>query len=152
MFITRDAYKSPVSALFLRNGEAGWSATELVLQQTWFLVQLQEFDAVDESEFSCCRTVLLFDFQSVEQFILSNQEGKVRLKSVHIVTPGHVNGSDSWKMDQLRAVWQGIEPIDEFEVPMDIFETVTGEKYTASFTGLSTKELASDTLKFEFSH
>lgn len=152
MFITRDAYKSPVSALFLGSGEAGWLAAELALQQVWFLVHLEEFDSVDDPAFSSSRTVLLFDFRSVERFILSNQDGRVRLKSAHIVTPGHVNGSDSWKMDQLRAVWQGRELVDDYEVSMDIFETVSGEKYPASFSGLSIEELAGETLKFEFSH
>lgn len=152
MFITRDAYQSPVAALFLGNGEAGWSATELALQQTWFLVHLEESDPVNDPDFYCNRTVLLFDFQSVEQFILLGQDSNVRLKSVHIVTPGHVNGSDSWKMDQLRAVWQGREPVDEYEIPMDIFETVCGKKYPASFSVLSNDELAAETLKFEFSH
>jgi hypothetical protein len=150
MFITRDVYKSPVAAFFLGSGDAGWSVTELALQQTWFLVQLEEFDTEDDSEFSCNRTLLLFDFPSVEQFILSGQDSNVRLKSVHIVTPGHINGSDSWQMNQLRAVWQGKEPVDEYQIPMNIFETVCGKKYPASFSNLSIEELATDTLKFEF--
>jgi len=68
------------------------------------------------------------------------------------VTPGHVNGSDSWQMDQLRAVWQGREMVDEHEMPMDIFETMSGKKYPASFCNLSVDELAGDTLKFQFSN
>lgn len=154
MFITRDTYKSSVAALFLGKGEAGWSATELALQQTWFLIHLEASDSEDDQELYCNRTVLLFDFQSVEHFITSSQDGNVRLKSVHIVTPGHVNGSDDWKMDQLRAVWQGREPVHESKnsIPIDIFETVSGEKYSASFSVLSVEELATDTLKFEFSH
>ena len=152
MFITRVAYKSPVSAFFTGRGEVAWSATELALQQIWFLVQLEEFEAAGGSGFSTSRTVLLFDFQNVEQFIQSDQGDKARLKSVHIVTPGHVNGSDNWQMDQIKAVWQGREPVDDYEIPMDIFETVSGKKYSASFSGLSIDELAGETLKFQFLH
>lgn len=152
MFITRDAFKSPAAALLLGKGEFGWSVTELALQQTWFLVQLEEFDAVGDSDLTHDRTLLLFDFQSVEQFILSGGENNLRLRSVHIVTPGHVNGSNSWQMDQLRAVWQGREPVDGYEIPMNIYETVCGKKYPASFSDLPSKELLTDTLKFEFSH
>lgn len=152
MFITRDAYKSPVSALFSGSGEFVWSVTELATQQIWFLAHLEELQSENDSGFLSSRTLLLFDFQSVEHFIHSNQDGRVRLKSIHIVTPGHVNGSDNWQMDRLRAVWQGREPFRGHDVPMNIFETVTGKKYPASFCSLSIEELAGDTLKFQFSH
>jgi hypothetical protein len=152
MFITKSAYKSPVSAFFTGRGEVAWSATELALQQIWFLVQLEEIEAAGGSGFSISRTVLLFDFQNVEQFIQSDPGDRARLKSVHIVTPGHVNGSDNWQMDQIKAVWQGREPVDDYEIPMDIFETVSGKKYSASFSDLSIEELAGETLKFQFSH
>ncbi len=152
MFITREAYKSPMAALFLCKGEDGWSAIELALQQTWFLVHLEPSDASTGTEVHCGRTLLLFDFPNIERFILSSPDSTARLLTVHIVTPGHVNGSDSWKMDQLRAVWQGREPVNGSEIPMDIFETVCGKRYPASFSALSIEELAADKLKFEFSH
>ena len=152
MFITREAYKSPVSDFLSGIGDLGWSATEVALQQVWFLVHLEEIEAEDDAGYTCVRTMLLFDFHSVEHFLQAGQGSGLRLKSVHIVTPGHVNGSDSWQMDQLRAVWQGREMVDEHEIPMDIFETVSGKKYPASFCSLSVEELAGDTLKFQFPH
>ena len=152
MFITREAYKSHFSALFLQNGEAAWSATEIALQQTWFLIQFQEIGVSCNSEFALSRTVLLFDFQSVEQLILSVNDSNVRLKSVHIVTPAHVNGTNDWKMDQLRAVWNGIVSVDERETSTNIFETVSGKKYPSLFSSRSLGEFAGETLKFEFSH
>lgn len=152
MFITRVAYKSPVSALFIGRGDVAWSATELALQQIWFLVQLEDFEVPGGSGFTSSRTVLLFDFQNVEKFIQTAPGDKARLKSVHIVTPGHLNGSDNWQMEQLRAVWQGREPVDDYEIPMDIFETVSGKKYSASFGGLPVEEFAGETLKFQFLH
>lgn len=152
MFITREAYKSPASAFFSGIGDLVWSATELALQQVWFLVHLEEVDAADGVGYASSRTMLLFDFQIVEHFLQTGHGNGIRLKSVHIVTPGHVNGSDSWQMDQLCAVWQGREMVDEHEIPMDIFETVSGKKYPASFCSLSVEELAGDTLKFQFTH
>lgn len=152
MFITREAYKSPVSAFLSSIGDIGWSATEVALQQVWFLVHLEEIEAEDDVGYTSVRTMLLFDFQSVERFLQTGQGSGLRLKAVHIVTPSHVNGSDSWQMDQLRAVWQGREMVDEHEIPMDIFETVSGKKYPASFCCLSVEDLAGDILKFQFSH
>lgn len=152
MFITRDAYKSQTTAFLLGEGEAGWTVAELALKQTWFLVEFQDFDEVDDSGFACIQTLLLFDFKSVEHFILTNRENKRRLKSVHIVTPGHVNGSDGWKMDQLRAVWQRREAVNAYAMQIDIFETTCGKKYPASFSGLPVDKLLTDTLKFDLSH
>lgn len=151
MFLTFDSYKSPVSALLMGSDAAAWSATELAHQRAWFLVELEELGPVEDLSLSGQRTVLLFEFQHIEQFIRLGPNSKVRLKSVHMATPGHVNGSGNWKMDQLRAVWQGREPREDFEIPVDVFETADGKKYLASFSELPIEELAADTLKFEFS-
>ncbi len=152
MFITRDAYKSRTAAFLLGEGEAGWSVTELALKQTWFLVELEDFDEVNDPAFPCIQTLLLFDFKSVEHFILTNTKRSRRLKCVHIVTPGHVNGSDGWKMDQLRAVWQGRDAVNDCASRMDIFETMCGKKYPASCSSLPVEDLLSDTLKFDLTH
>lgn len=152
MFITREVYKSPASAIFAGSETLVWSAAELGVQQSWFLAQLEESDAQKGDGHASIRTIFLFDFTSVEHFLHSNQDDRIRLKSVHIVTPGHVNGSNGWQMDQLRAVWQGREVIDEHEVPTNIFETVSGRKYPATYCGATVEELAGDTLKFQLPH
>lgn len=152
MFITREAYKSPVSALFLNRGELVWSVAELALQQIWFIANLEEVDSEGDNGNASLRTMLVFDFESVAHFLNAEQDGKVRLKSVHIVTPGHINGSDHWQMDQLRAVWQGREFVDEYEIPTDVFETVSGKKYTSTFCSHSAEELNAEILKFRFPH
>ena len=36
-----------------------------------------------------------------QQLINMGPESGIHLKSVHILTPGHVNGTDTWKMDQV---------------------------------------------------
>lgn len=151
MFITREDYKSPASTIFPDSRGHVWSAAELALQQSWFLAQLEEYEE-DADESGSVRTVLLFDFRSVELFLHSAQDNRVRLKSLHIVTPGHINGSNSWQMDQLRAVWQGREIVDNLEIPTNIFETVSGKRFPATFCGVSVEELAGDTLKFQFTH
>lgn len=149
MFITSDAFRSPMSALFCEPSNTGWMAAELALQQIWFLVNFEQFENTKEDEFSCERTMLFTDFRSVEQLINMGPESGIRLKSVHILTPGHVNGTDTWKMDRIGAVWLGREPHSEY-VPMDVFETTSGKKYSASFVGLTADELQIESLKFNF--
>ncbi|HCY15445.1 MAG: hypothetical protein A2Z93_01555 [Curvibacter sp. GWA2_64_110] len=150
MFITSDSFRSPVSAFFCEPGNTGWIAAELGLQQSWFLAYFEQAETAEgDDEFSCERTMLFTDFRSVEQLIDAGPERGIRLKSVHILTPGHVNGTDTWKMDQIRSVWLGREPHSEY-IPMNVFETISGEKYSASFIGLTADELQIESLKFNF--
>ncbi|MFM2253051.1 MAG: hypothetical protein RJB68_1388, partial [Pseudomonadota bacterium] len=98
MFLTRALFRSPVSSLFCEPDETVWTATELALQQTWFLAYFEQFETPGDEEFACGRTMLFADFSGVEQLISVGPKGGIHLKSVHIVTPGHVNGTDTWKM------------------------------------------------------
>ncbi len=152
MFITREAYKSPVSALFSNRGELVWSVAEIALQQIWFLAHLEEVDPRDRNGNASLRTMMLFDFENVEHLLNAEQDATVRLKSVHIVTPGHINGSDHWEMEKLQAVWQGHELIEEQEFPTDIFETVSGKKYSFTLSSHSVAELDGNTLKYRLPH
>lgn len=152
MFITRGEFKSLVSNFLLEEGETEWSAVELPQQQTWFLVHFGKIDADRDSELIWSNTILVFDFLSVEHFIQSSQDSSIRLISAHIVTPAHVNGSGTWKIDQLRAVWRGEVLVEERQTPTNILETVSGEKYCDSSTGWYKKDMAAEALKFEFAH
>jgi len=58
MFITREAYKSPVSVFLSGIGDLGWSATEVALQQVWFLVHLEEIETDDDVGYTSVRTIV----------------------------------------------------------------------------------------------
>lgn len=149
MFITSDTFRSPMSAFFCEKGHTGWVAAELALQQNWFLAYFEQAEIDGNGESSCERTMLFTDFQAVEQLIGTGPENGISLKSVHILTPGHVNGTATWKMEQIGAVWLGRESNSKY-LPMDIFETISGERYSASFLGLSVEKLQIESLKFNF--
>lgn len=151
MFLTRAPFRSPVSSLFCDPDETVWTATELALQQTWFLAYFEQFETPDHEEFACARTMLFADFSGVEELIGLGTENGIRLKSVHILTPAHVNGTSTWKMDQIGVVWSGREPHTEY-IPMDVFETTNGEKYSASFVGRDADEFQLDAMKFKFTN
>ncbi|PQA75954.1 hypothetical protein [Rhodoferax sp. TS-BS-61-7] len=151
MFFTRTAFRSPISNLFCEPGETVWSAAELTLQQTWFLAYFEHFEVPGDTEFACGRTMLFAEFSGVEELIGLGPESGIHLKSVHILTPGHVNGTDTWKMDQIGVVWSGREPDAEY-MPMDVFETTSGERYPASFVGNNAVEFQLDAVKFKFTN
>lgn len=148
MFLTRAPFLSPISSLFCEPDENVWTATELVLQQTWFLAYFEQSETLEEDEFACARTMLFAEFSGVEQLIGLAPESGIRLKSVHILTPGHVNGTDNWKMDQIGAVWSGRESQTEYS-PMDVFETTSGDMYSASLAGHNADKLQLDAMKFK---
>lgn len=105
-------------------------------------------ETTEKEEFACGRTMLFAEFSGVEQLIGLGPESGIHFKSVHIVTPGHVNGTDNWKMDQIGAVWSGREPHTEY-IPMDVFETTTGKLYCASFVKSNAAEFQLDAMRFK---
>lgn len=148
MFITRSSYKSSLTGLFSPDGEQMWDATEIALFQSWFLVTM-DVREVDDDQFASASTVLLSNFRSVEPLLQSGQDSNIRLRSVHIVTPGHRNGSRDWKMEKIRSVWEGWEAVGDQTLPVDIFETVSGNKYPASFCHIAVEDLKGNTLKYQ---
>lgn len=148
MFITRNTYQSPVSAMFASNGEQIWDAIELALQQIWFVVNL-EVKEDGEDEFTRSSTLLVSDFKIIEPLLQSGQASNPRLSSAQIITPDHLNGGRNWQMEQLRAVWQGHEIFEDQSIPTDIFETVSGKKYPDRFCSISVEELACGALKYQ---
>lgn len=129
MLLTLDKHRSPISSLFFGAGETCWLSGELSLQQAWYLVQLQEVEVIDAQRVTCDRTVLLFDFRSIEDLLEKGSASPLRVKAAHIVTPGHMNGTDSWQMERITKVMSGHQDIDGEEMLVDVLITVEGRKY-----------------------
>ena len=147
MFITNDAFRSPVSALLHDSTESYWLCTELALQQTWFIVTLRQFETTDEDAAEVERTLLLSSLGQVEQVMRQNAGGLLACDSVHVITPRHVNGSEQWRMDLLSAAWVAHEPSAKGQTA-NIYETAAGEKYAHSHLGTPIHELQLERLLF----
>lgn len=151
MLLTLDKFRSPISSLFFKDGANCWLSGEFSLQQAWFLVQLREFEGLDSLKYSCERTVLLFDFRSIEDLLEKGEQSTVRVKAVHIVTPSHMNGTDSWQMERVSKVISGHQTIAGEEFPVEVLETAEGGKYN-SFDGIALKgKLIGAKLRFDLS-
>lgn len=150
MFITNQAFKSPISQLLGNPDEQYWAAAELALCHPWFLVTFrhtQETDATDTLEIT--RTILLSNVTDVEHWAHQEQGGSMQLESVLLVSPGHLNGTDGWRMEPLSAVWTAEEPSTGGQM-VDIYETRAGVKYVHSMLGTQIGELHNETLRFRF--
>ncbi|MDP2451815.1 hypothetical protein [Polaromonas sp.] len=73
---------------------------------------------------------------------------QLQLDSVMIVTPGHVNGTNRWKMEPLRAVWRAEEPSAPAQV--DVYETAGGVMYVDSVLDIPSKQLRKKILRCTF--
>lgn len=150
MFITNDAYKSPVSGLLGDPAVAYWAAAEVALYQSWFLVTISQAESIDVGNtFEIARTMLISNIADVEGLAQLRTDGYPRLDSVLIITPSHVNGTGTWKMESLQAVWTAEEPSVPGQV-VRIFETSAGRTYAISMLGTPLEELRNKTLCLRF--
>jgi len=147
MFITNDAFLSPIHNAFAGAGDSYWSSTEVSLQTIWFLMALRVVDRSDKVPFEFERTVLLSNHDQIAHF-LTLDDPDLSVNSAYIVTPGHVNGSRGWAMEELIKIWNAQEP-DETEQYVAVYETVSRKRYCNSFLETPVNELTNLSLLFE---
>lgn len=149
MFITNQVHKSPLSDLFGDSSLSHWSAVELALHRPWFLVSFREFESNSSDAFSLGRTIMINSVEALEQLIQGSDDELFKFDSVHIVTPGHVNGTDRWQMDLLDSIRTADEPGAEGQT-VDVFETKNGARYAQSMLGTSIEDLRVGGVRFQF--
>lgn len=148
MFITNDVFRSPMSDLFGDAGCSYWPTVELGLQQMWFLMSVREAQQGDGEIFDITRTMFVSDFHYVEEFLeVYESKKEIRLKSLHVVTPEHINGTNGWAMDELAKVWAAQEPDEPTQNAM-VFETKSGRRFTSSMLGTPVEAFSFDSLRF----
>lgn len=148
MFITHQSSKSQFSEMLGGAALALWNEVELSLQAPWFLVNVRQTEPMASKAFETTRTLLLPNLQALEQVALQQTtEGQTKLVSIHIVTPGYLNGSDEWRMDQLRAVWSAEDPKEPGN-NIDVYETLSGEKFSAATPGTAIDSLKIGPIRF----
>ena len=127
MFNTKEDFRSPLSALMSVDGDTAWLAAELALEVPWFMFA---------------------HIQDVESLLAEHAKGRVKVVSVLVVTPGHLNGSGRWKMEPLQAVWMAQEPSVEGPPTGEMYETDEGVKYTRY--GTPSEKLKNPVLRFRW--
>ena len=149
MFLTYEEHKAPFLDLF-GDGLTRWKATELALQRSWFLVSVSQPDSIDDSDsFRVSRTMLVSNIADVEGLAQMEVTNQLQLDSVLIVTPGHINGTDRWKMEPLRTAWRAEEPSAPGQMA-EIYETADGVTYVDSMLATPAKRLRKKVLHRTF--
>lgn len=147
MFLTYKEHKAPLNPF--GDGLTHWWAAELALQRPWFLVSISQPDSIDDDSFRVSRTMLISNISDVEALTKLDVASHLQLDSVFIVTPGHFNGTNQWKMEPLRAVWRAEEPSEHGQLA-DIYETAEGATYADSMLATPVKRLRKKVLHHTF--
>lgn len=122
--------------------ESAWAYAELMINAPWFVADCQ----ITEDEISIRTSYILSNPIQLNE-LRANQN--VAIKGLYVVSPPHINSTESWKMDQVAQVSTGISIEDNFKMKIEIYELHNGEKYYS--TDVSGKENIIEDIKVIFS-
>ncbi|WP_278378606.1 hypothetical protein [Stutzerimonas kunmingensis] len=97
MFLTFDHAEVPMGALV--QGGHSWRYVEYPTTYPWFHVALTEFDG------SGHRSTTFHVYDAADLIELAESTGhQLQIERVLLVSPGHLNGTGSWQMDELLEI------------------------------------------------
>ena len=103
-------------------GESAWAYAELMINAPWFVVDCQ----ITEDEISIRTSYILSNPLQLNE-LRANQN--VAIKGLYVVSPPHINSTESWKMDQVAQVSTGVASEEDYKMRIDIYELCNGNKY-----------------------
>ena len=122
--------------------ENAWAYAELMVNAHWFFADCQ----ITEDAISIRTSYILSNPIQLNE-LSANQN--VVIKGVYVVSPPHMNSTESWKMDQVALVSTGVAIEDNYKMKIEIYELHNGEKYYS--TDVSGKENIIEDIKVIFS-
>ena len=140
MFQTFDHAKIPLP--FSAPDESAWAYLELMVNSYFFFADC----IVIEDAIGISTSYILSNPGQLTE-LSSNQS--VSIKGIYVVSPPHMNSTESWKMDRVTQVSSGCTVEDNYKKNIEIYELNNGEKYYS--TELSGKEDIIEDIKVIFS-
>ena len=99
MFLTMEHAEVPVGALL--KGAHMWRYVEYMTARPWFHVAVLEH----HDDFIRPTIYMLKDLEDLLELAGAKEQGW-EIKRVHLVSPGDLNGSGDWQMDELKEILQ----------------------------------------------
>lgn len=140
MFQTFDHAK--ITLPLSNRDESAWAYAELMVNAHWFFADCQ----IMEDDI-CIRTSYILSNLVQLNELRANQN--VAFKGIYVVSPPHMNSTDSWKMDLVVQVSTGVAIEDDYKMKIEIYELHNGGKYYS--TDVSGKENIIENIKVIFS-
>ena len=123
MFQTFDHARIPLP--ISNPDESAWAYAELMINAPWFVADCQ----IAEDEISIRTSYILSNPLQLNE-LRANQN--VAIKGLYVVSPPHINSTESWKMDQVAQVSTGVASEEDYKMKIDIYELCNGNKYYSS--------------------
>lgn len=123
-FIHKSALRQDI---FDRNS-VFFSSAELPLFQPWFLCEVPEYE---DDEILTYTTYLFADLESLTLF--ANSQTPTR---TYVMSPGHMNKSEKWMLQTLKAVSQAKYTNDSGSNTVYRFEFEDGEAFDRDLSGM----------------
>lgn len=123
MFQTFDRAKLPTP--WKNSGENAWSYAELMVNSAWFYADCELTDGMD----TVTTTYLLSRSSQINDLVMNPG---ITIRSIYLVSPPYINGTESWGMSPLVKVSAGLYTHEEHEVKVEIYEFANGNKCYSS--------------------
>jgi hypothetical protein len=150
MFLTNSVFRSRLSDFSPEADESYWTTVQVVLNQPWFIAKIIYTDDSDaEGETRSSREMLFANIRDIEAIKLHEEEARITVDSVFVVTPAQVNGTGQLKMERLSAHWVAHEPLHP-AMTANIYETYDGNRYGLSSLGTPVRDLLDQALQLTF--
>lgn len=150
MFFTYTPWKSKIHDIFCAPNQQYWLGVELALKTPWFLMTVSQTELVMGSEVVVFRRdIMVGNVADVEQMAQQEGDRLQKLESAMIVIPSWINGTRTWTMEPLVAVWVAVEP-DAPGALVEICETQSGAKFVTTFGACALENLTNETLRYRF--
>ncbi|HEY9210732.1 MAG TPA: hypothetical protein VIO56_04915 [Methylotenera sp.] len=118
MFQTHESAKLPIFWKDLE--ESFYSYAELMVNSSWFYADCKVSDGVDT-----VTSTYLLSMSSQIKDLINNPD--ITIRSIYIVSPPYLNGTESWHMGPLAKVSVGKITYDDHESNIEIYELKSGE-------------------------
>ena len=150
MFITNASFRSEISDTLCEPDDQYWLAVELLMHKHWFVVTIRQMELIDGKRVPVrLRNILLANVSDIERLAQQDNEALTQFESAMIMIPVRHNGTGTWKMEPLVAVWVADEPEAPGKI-VEIYETQSGAKFLTAFSTASLDELKNQTLRYRF--
>ena len=143
MFQTFTKNEIKMSSILYSQDEHFWNQIQINIQSHWFFLEYSI--NVNGTEYKT-----LLELSDDKQVIAISKMREVEITQIHIVSPGYLNKSGIWKMDQLKSIKKEISVDGNSDTPLVIYELMDGRLMADSH--YDKKNLNSVTTKtlFEF--
>jgi len=125
MFETFDGTEIEIPAIFGDEGRRLWSAVTLRLHLPWIYVtySITDGEGMEFRQMAC--------LTQIDDLLQMAEVDYLEIREVNIVLPGHMTGKDTWTMELLAEIWDGIEPETENQ-KAHVFVTAGSSRYLRS--------------------